>query len=355
MGLDQKQVFAVDQFLMQGGTVMVATAPTDVAFGQRIDARQIRTGLAEWLARYGLSLGHGLVVDRQSGSLPIPVQRDVGGVTLNELELATYPYIVDVRGQGLSGTTPLTSGLGQIDVPWAAPITVNAALNKGRKVTTLLRSSPNSWVSDSPDLLPDYQNFPDFGFAGARPSGPQTLGVMLEGRFDSAFAGKSSPLAAAPPAPAAAAPAADPKPATTRGPTAKAAAAKPPASDETISSVIQHSPDSSRLILVGSSAMFADQVLNLLSEAQGTSYTKPVEFAQNAIDWSLEDQGLLAIRGREHFARTLTPLTSGAEQFWEYLNYGLALGGLALVWGLNRRRRRRISARHLMLLQEGRP
>ncbi len=45
MGLDQKQVFAVDQFLMQGGTVMVATAPTDVAFGQQIDARQIRTGL----------------------------------------------------------------------------------------------------------------------------------------------------------------------------------------------------------------------------------------------------------------------------------------------------------------------
>ncbi len=234
-------------------------------------------------------------------------------------------------------------------MPWAAPITVNAALNKARRVTTLLRSSPNSWVSDSPDLLPDYQNYPDFGFAGQRPNGPQTLGVMIEGQFDSAFAGKPSPLvaaAAAPDPPAApAAPAAPGAPGTP--------AAKPAATDATINSVIQHSPDSARLILVGSSAMFSDQVLNLLSEAQGTAYTKPVEFAQNAIDWSLEDQGLLSIRGREHFARTLPPLTSGAEQFWEYLNYGLALGGLALVWGLNRRRRRRLSERHLTLLQEG--
>jgi ABC-2 type transport system permease protein len=360
MGLNQKQVFAVDQFLMQGGTVMVATAPTDVAFGHQIDTRHIRSGLSDWLGHYGLSLSQGLVIDRQSGALPIPVQRNVGGVTLNELELATYPYIVDVRGQGLSGATPLTSGLGQIDVPWAAPITVNAALNKTRKVTTLLRSSPNSWVSNSTDLLPDYRNYPDFGFASARSSGPQTLAVMLEGQFDSAFAGKPSPLVATA-APAPTPPAADPKAAAAKDPPGKpgaaakpAAAAKPPApTSASINSVIQHSPDSSRLILVGSSAMFSDQVLNLLSEAQGTSYTKTAEFAQNAIDWSLEDQGLLSIRGREHFARTLTPQTRGAEQFWEYLNYALALGGLALVWLLNRRRRRRISARHLKLLQEG--
>jgi ABC-2 type transport system permease protein len=351
MGLGQKQLFAVDQFLMQGGTVMVATAPTDVAFGQNIDTRQIRSGLTDWLGGHGLSLGHGLVVDRQSGALPIPVRRDVGGVTLNELELATYPYIVDVRGRGLSTATPLTSGLGQIDVPWAAPITVNTAVNKTRKVTMLLRSSPNSWISDSTNLLPDYQSYPDFGFAGEHSGGPQTLAVMLEGQFDSAFAGKPSPLAAAAATAAAADTAAaktDPKAASAKDPPGKIATG-----DAAINSVIQHSPDSARLILVGSSAMFSDQVLNLLSEAQGTAYTKPVEFAQNVIDWSLEDQGLLAIRGREHFARTLTPLTRGAEQFWEYLNYALALGGLALVWWLNRRRRRRIGARHLKLLQEG--
>ena len=41
---------------------------------------------------------------------------------------------------------------------------------------------------------------------------------------------------------------------------------------------------------------------------------------QNAIDWSLEDRGLLAIRGRAHFAHTLNPLDRESQLFWEYLN-----------------------------------
>ena len=347
MGLNDRQVFAIDQFLMQGGTVMVASAPTDVTMTQTISARPIRSGLSDWLAGYGVSLGKGLVIDRQSGALPIPVERHVGGLTLSELELANYPYIVDVRGAGLDQNSPITNSLGQIDMPWVAPIMVDAARNRGRKVTVLLRSSARSWLSTSSDLVPDYQNYPDFGFSPSGPTASRPLAVMLEGQFDSAFKGKPSPLvatAAPSAAPAAAAkPAGDPPAA----PTTPAAAAAG------LDTVIQHSPDSARLIVVGSSTMFSDQVLTLLGQALGTTYTKPVDFVQNAVDWSLEDQGLMAIRGREHFARTLPPLSRGAEQFWEYLNYGLGLAGLALVWFFNRRRRRSLAARHLKLLQEG--
>jgi gliding motility-associated transport system permease protein/gliding motility-associatede transport system auxiliary component len=332
MGFDQKQVFALDQFLMQGGTVLVATAPEDVApNGQGLSPRPIRSGLADWLAGYGLSVDHGLVLDRQSGALPIPVRQNVGGAVIPELELASYPYIVDVRGAGLSDATPITSDLGQIDMPWVAPIDIDARHNMGRKVTVLLRSSPGSWVSDSTNLVPA-----DFRFAPSGKIGSHPLAVMLEGQFDSAFKGKPSPLLPATPTAATA-----PPPATAN------------AQSDQFNSVIEHSPDSARLILVGSSTMFSDQVLDLLGQAQGRTYTKPVEFLQNVIDWSLEDQGLMSIRGREHFARTLVPLSSSAEQFWEYLNYGVALGGLALVWLFNRRRRRRLAARHLQLLQEG--
>ena len=104
--LDAKQVFAVDQFLMEGGTVLIATSPTQVAIDQSIMARPVTSGLGDWLATYGLSFGKGLVLDRQSGALPIPVQRDVGGVSVNELELANYPYIIDVRGSGLDPNSP---------------------------------------------------------------------------------------------------------------------------------------------------------------------------------------------------------------------------------------------------------
>jgi ABC-2 type transport system permease protein len=69
----------------------------------------------------------------------------------------------------------------------------------------------------------------------------------------------------------------------------------------------------------------------------GTRYTAPLEFMQNVVDWSLEDQSLLALRGRTQFARTLVPTSEGSEQMWEYLNYGIALFGLLAVWGWRRR------------------
>jgi ABC-2 type transport system permease protein len=206
---------------------------------------------------------------------------------------------------------------------------------------------------------------------------------MVEGSFDSLFKDKPSPLLS-PPAPAA-------EPAAAKGPAgksaaatsaaAKSAAAKAPAgkapvgkgasdaiagakagdataaadkapSKPDLDRVIQHSPDSARLILLGSSAMLSDQVIRLIGETFGTAYNKPTEFVQNMVEWSLEDQGLLGIRGREHFARTLTPLSRQVQTVWEYLNYAAALGGLALVWLFNRRRRRAAGVRHLRLLEQ---
>ncbi|HLK71749.1 MAG TPA: Gldg family protein [Steroidobacteraceae bacterium] len=330
MGLDQKQVFAIDQFLMQGGTVVVASAPQDVApSGDTISARPIRSGLADWLGRYGLSEQRALVLDRQSGALPIPVRRNIGGAMVEELELASYPYIVDVRGAGLSDN-PITRDLEQVDMPWAAPIDVDARRNQGRRMTILLRSSPQSWLSSSTNLT-------DFDVAPTGALGSHPLAVMLEGQFDSDFKGQPSPLLASDPTPAASSPA--------RSSTAPAPAP--------VAGVIDHSPASARLILVGSSTMFSDQVLELLGQAAGRTYDKPIQLVQNIVDWSLADQGLMGIRGREQFARTLVPLSRGAQQFWEYLNYAVALGALALVWVVSRRRRARRTARHLKLLQEG--
>jgi ABC-2 type transport system permease protein len=341
--LGEKQVFAIDQFLMRGGTVMIATAPTEVTVQQSIIGQPINSGLTDWLGGFGLNVGKGLVLDRQSGALPIPIERNVGGVTVQEIALARYPYIVDVRGAGLDPATPITSSLGDIEVPWAAPITVDPKKNATRHVSALLRSSAQSWLLDSGDLLPDYDRYPDYGFAIGAQRQPQLLAVMLEGAFDSAFKDRKSPLLEAP-APAAQTPP-SPKP---------GAAPKPPEAPKPapsgFASVIQHSPASARLILVGSNALFTDQASSLISEVLGSRYTKAIEFAQNVIDWSLEDQGLLAIRNRDQFARTLEPLDRHTQQTIEVLNYAAALGALGLVWLANRQRRRRAAARWTALL-----
>ena len=321
--LAPKQVFAIDQFLMQGGTVMVATSPEDVAIQSGIVGTPVHSGLEDWLKGYGLSLSKRLVMDRASGALPIPEERNLGGIVLNEIQLVKYPYILDVRGSGLNPHSPITRSLGQVFAPWAAAVRVDAKANAGRQVTELLHSSPTSWFAGGSSLMPDFQSYPTLGFAAGTPQAPQPLAVMVQGRFVSAFKGKPSPLASA-------------------------ATPAPP-----ISNVLDHSPASARLILVGSSAMFDDQIGNLISQTLGTRYAKAQQFVQNVVDWSLEDQGLLSIRSRDRFASTLAPMSRSTEEFWEYLNYGLALGGLVTIWLISRRRRRRMLAGHLALLAEG--
>ncbi|MCX8004036.1 MAG: Gldg family protein [Burkholderiaceae bacterium] len=329
-GLDRQQRFAVDQFLMRGGTVILAAAPLDVQLSHTITARPVQTGLEDWLAQYGVKIGPGLVLDRRSGALPIPVERPLGGgLTVREIQLAPYPYIVDVRGDGLSRDLPAVAALGQLSVPWVAPVAVDAEKNKARRVTVLLRSSPDAWISDRTDLLPNYRQYRELGFAPGATRATQTLAVMLEGRFESAFKGEQTP-------PVGAQPGQEPRRADGLAGVTRA---------------IDSSPESARLIVIGSGSLFSDPALRLVSQALGTNYRKPVELALNLIDWSLEDPALLAIRSRGRYVRLLEPLPPGRPALWEYANYGFAAAGLVLIWLIVRQRRAAAARRHQLLLQ----
>lgn len=66
--------------------------------------------------------------------------------------------------------------------------------------------------------------------------------------------------------------------------------------------------------------------------AMGSRYLAPVQLLANTVDWSLEDRGLLSIRGRGHFSRPLMPMDKKVRMYWEYLNYALALAGLFAVF-----------------------
>ena len=68
-------------------------------------------------------------------------------------------------------------------------------------------------------------------------------------------------------------------------------------------------------------------------------YLGPLELMANTLDWSLEDTGLLGIRSRAHFNRTLGRLERDEQTFWEYLNYTLAILALVLIAALQKRRR----------------
>ena len=68
--LDEKQLFAVDQFLMRGGTVVMATSPFDIVSQGALSARKQDSGLSQWLVHHGIDLQEQLVLDPQNASIP---------------------------------------------------------------------------------------------------------------------------------------------------------------------------------------------------------------------------------------------------------------------------------------------
>jgi ABC-2 type transport system permease protein len=312
--LDDKQRYAIDQFLMQGGSVIVTTSPFDVHITSTLAVTKKTSGLQEWLAHHGITIGETMVLDPHNAALPVPVERQLGGITVREIRMLPYPHFPDLRKEELSQNSPITASLGQLTLNWASPVTVDAEKNKGRTVTELVRSSAKSWTSENQDVLPDYRAYPDTGFPVGDEQVGSLMAVAIEGRFDSFYQGKESPL-------------------TLKGDNVssdKETAAQ-------VTGVINHSPDSARLILVSSNTFASDMATELVSQGLSTRYTKPFAFIQNAVDWSLEDRSLLALRGRTQLAHTLDPLPDGRHQLWESANYGLALMGLLMVWIWRRR------------------
>lgn len=409
--LSAKAVFAIDQYLMQGGALVLATNGYDIQLGQgAISAAQAPSGLEEWLRTQGLEVREALVLDPQNTPFPIPVERRIGGFTVQEVQALAYPFFPDVRGDQLDPGSGITSGLGQLTLNWVAPLAIDEAKNQGRTLSRLIRSSDESWTSGSPQIQPDFQRYPQTGFAPGRDQRSEVLAVAVEGRFTSFFQGKPSPLLQAKEGQARrGVPGGSGEPTRAEGATANETASRShaeaaseagagtstesgarattkterasdekalpgdqslaeeddlttapagdkgtgedPGQDQTrISGVVETSPPSARMVLIGSSTFVSDTALDLAAQATGTRYLKPVELMENAVDWMLEDRGLLNLRGRGQFSRMLAPLDREAQMFWEYLNYGLALGGLALVYVLDRRARARRRARQEAIL-----
>lgn len=331
--LNAKQRFAIDQFLMSGGTVMIAASPIEVSIGRRagIQASKQKTGLADWLANYGVDIRSSLVLDPQSANLVLPMRGPRGRIRLRSVE---YPYFPYVRGEGLADV-PMLGTLRQVTMAWTSPVVVDDNKAGTLDVTPLIQSSPQAWTSKRTDVTPNYQKYPGLGFPLPEHRGRKTLAVMLEGRFTSAFKNQPSPLSAS-----------NGQNNETRdknknqqnkGSESESSALK-------ITSVIEHSPDDARLIVFGSSSFASDAAMRIIGQSAGSGYLKPAKLVQNIVDWSTGDKALLSIRGGDYFSRLLRPISKGMMVALEVANYVVAAGGLLIIFliyrGLADRRRR---------------
>jgi ABC-2 type transport system permease protein len=324
--MTDKERYAIDQYLMRGGAVVV-TAGNYMISPQQYSGlmlEPLQDNLKEMLESYGVTVADGLVLDTQNEPFPVQVQRNLGGMSVMEIQQVNYPFFVDIRRDQMSKDSPVVANLPAVTLHWASPMQVDTEKTKDMQVVTLLKSTQDSWVRTSPDVQPDLQTYPDVGFPVEGERKSQPLAVSLRGSFQSFFKDRSSPLQT----------------------TEDEAQAQP---DETAAQeadttaalgTIPESPESSRLVVIGSAEFVDDVVLDLSASLSADRYLLNLQFLQNAVDWSVEDEDLLAIRARGSYTRLLQPLEKGEQSFWEFLNYGVALVSVAaigLVWNIRRR------------------
>ncbi len=305
--LTATQVFAIDQFLMRGGTVIIASGAAEAKFSRSgVTAMPYSSGLSDWLAHLGITIHKTLVLDPMNAIVPLPVTRRVGNTPVREIKMINYPYAIDIRKQTMNAEHVITASFNQIPMIWASPIGID--VNQDRiTVSELLRSSDQSWSSSSMQVLPDYEQYTEFGFPVEEPQQSYVLGMAMEGEFESYFKGKAHPLTAS-------------------------EKQQPDTAKLTTESIIEQSLPSARLVVYSSNDFLTDKALRLLAGANGTMSQNAIDLIENTVDWSVEDSALLSIRNRGYYARTLIPLSQSKQQFWEYLNYALAAGGLLIVF-----------------------
>ncbi len=320
--LDDAANWALDQFLMRGGSAIIAAGSRVLDLGSMnrgLSLMRVDTGLTELLAHQGIKVGGEIVLDSQNATFPIPVTRDVGGFQVRQVQMLPYPAFPDVRASGMNREHPALAGLPGAVLHWASPVELidvdgdaQADADAGTtlpKREVLLSSSEESWTTDQFDAQPNFDMYGELGWQIGPERQSWPLAVSAMGPMTSFFEGKAAPQL---------------------GGTDAAALT---------GGQISTSPERSRLVVIGSASFVSDPAVEI-TRSVSDQWLNNVQLIANLIDWSLQDVDLLKIRSRGQQARVLEPTELSTRKTFEMVNYGIALLAVLGLGVFTRGRRR---------------
>lgn len=316
--LDAKAAEHLDQFVMRGGALVALAGRNRLnLLGGGLSIEKVTTGLESVFQKWGITVAEDMVMEPEDSSeaLPMPENVDMGnGMAVRRFRNLPYPFFVKVDSSQMSGSA-ITGGLSGSVLHWASPVKAETKVGDDqRQVEVLMTSSGGAWLTPSSVVEPDLRTYPELGFPGpgqapADKKGTQVLAVAIKGGFASSVA----------------------KPEKVEGQPKDAAAPQ----------LIDHSPPDARIVVFGSSAFASDDLLQLADRLQSDFAKSNLELVHNAVDWTLADTELLAIRSRTTATRALT-VSSDARARWIWANGAIAVAGLVLVVVLAWLRRRAV-------------
>lgn len=307
--MSEREVYNLDQYLMRGGRLVLCVGNYEAKIGpDGLRVNPITSGLDDWLAHHGITLSRDLVLDDRNQALPVPENRRTPLGVIRTWRLAPYPYLVEVRDEGLTGEG-IVAGLDSVGIYWGTPVQVDEEKTGDLVVTTILRSSEKSWTDGDLSKVGYIEyTVPEEGTRSI------TLSVALQGKFTSYFADREIPS-----------PAFAPTPMDGEMPAGPGEAA------------LQESPET-RVLVVGNAEFLSDFVAQALSNLDGGFFVQNMRFLENAIDWMTLDNDMMEIRANTTVTRTLARTDSGTAI--EMANYAIPtalLLALAFVRFLRRR------------------
>ncbi len=185
----RRDKFALDQFLMNGGRILMMFDPVKahkdtLFYHYKTYALNAELDTEDWLFFYGVRAKPVLVKDMIAAPVVLQVGELQGNPQLMEFPWVYAPLIKP------SNAHPVGKNTGQIKLDFAS---VLDTLKNPLRKTVLLKSSPYTDLVGVPAEI----NFEDIA---RKPDpetfdkGPQIIGVLVEGLFKSAFEGRVKPF-----------------------------------------------------------------------------------------------------------------------------------------------------------------
>lgn len=309
----EEEVFKIDQFVVNGGRALFFVD------GQRVDsvnnegtyAQPLNLNLDDLFFRWGVRVNRNVVKDMYCAPIPLNVGNVGDKPNIQLLPWRFYPLLNNFGSSG----NPIVRNLDALLSRFVSTLdTVRAIGGDGQPIrkTPLLLTSPYTQILKAPALI-SYNEARQQPDPKTYTAGPQLVGCLLEGRFQSVFANRILP--------------GDPRATGFR------AVGEP-----------------SRVLVCSDGDLIINDVdykRNAPYPLGFDRYTRTTfankDFALNAIDYLVDPNGVIAARTRTVALRPLDKIRVDAGRTgWQLLNVlgPLALIGLVgVVWQVVRRRR----------------
>lgn len=312
----EKDKFKIDQYVMNGGRVLwlidrLSASLDSMQLTSRFVPSDYPLNIEDMLFRYGARIQPDLVLDLECSKIKLVV-----GQVGNSPQFAPFPWYYHPAVLP-SGNHPIVKNLDRVDLKFCSSIDTIRTKTPVKKIPVLttsrysrLQFSPIDLNFEILKYQPDPEKFD---------KGKQTVGLLLEGVFPSAYENRVS--------------------------------GEMQAGLEQLGLSFKNASVPTRMLVISDGDVAANHVRNVeekqwlplgYNHMDGATYANK-DLLLNAVEYLIDPSGVIEARTKEVKLRLLDPVRTREEgNFWKGINVGVPLLLLAILgWVFNWRRRRK--------------